>query len=459
MKILKYLLLTLFLYMSAVSCLEDVDKIAPPPTFVLAQPADGSKDVMNSTEVSITYDQQIKLSEVNTIKINGQPVQATVQGAKILLKKDLDKGTEYVVKVPAGIVFGVNGDRSADEVVFKFSTKKETRVLSVLPVMANASREAVNVYEFLKEVYGSKCISSSMANVSWNTNEADWVFKHTGKYPAINTFDYIHLNWAPDSWIDYSNTQAIENWWANNGIVSAMWHWKVPKNKDTTDKNEFTYASWETSFKAANATVEGTWENEVVKADLKEMAGYLKLLKDKNIPVVWRPLHEASGNIYKGGGAWFWWGAGGSEAFKKLWIYMFDYFEQQGLNNLIWVWTTEMKDDAFYPGDQYVDIVGRDIYGNSDSSNIAGQFNAIQQTYPTKMIALSEMGGLPTISQQWSSGAFWSYFMPWYDYDRTVNPNSAAFTETSHGSADIAWWKDAFKNEAVISRDEIPNLK
>ena len=41
---------------------------------------------------------------------------------------------------------------------------------------------------------------------------------------------------------------------------------------------------------------------------------------------------------------------------------MFNYFKTEGLDNLIWVWTTEGNDADWYPGDQYVDIVGRDVY-------------------------------------------------------------------------------------------------
>ena len=35
--------------------------------------------------------------------------------------------------------------------------------------------------------------------------------------------------------------------------------------------------------------------------DIDLVGSYLKTLKDKGIPVIWRPLHEA-------GGRWFWWG-------------------------------------------------------------------------------------------------------------------------------------------------------
>ena len=48
---------------------------------------------------------------------------------------------------------------------------------------------------------------------------------------------------------------------------------------------------------------------------MDKAAEALQELKEENIPVLWRPFHEFDG-------AWFWWGKGGSENFKKLWIMM-----------------------------------------------------------------------------------------------------------------------------------------
>ena len=61
-----------------------------------------------------------------------------------------------------------------------------------------------------------------------------------------------------------------------------------------------------------------------MKESLEKIAGYLKLLQEAGIPVIWRPLHEAAGNTYTyNTGAWFWWGADGAQAYKDLWIYVF----------------------------------------------------------------------------------------------------------------------------------------
>ena len=95
-----------------------------------------------------------------------------------------------------------------------------------------------------------------------------------------------------------------------------------------------------------------------MKSDLEKIVPYLQQLQRAGIPVLWRPLHEAAGK-------WFWWGNGTAENYRKLWHIMFDFFKQRGVNNLIWVWTSEKNDPDWYPGDEYVDIIGTDMYGQN----------------------------------------------------------------------------------------------
>jgi mannan endo-1,4-beta-mannosidase len=429
-----------------------------PPEVVSTQPLNGAAGVQLPVEIIITYSEKIILGNSHQITVNNKTADANVDGTQLFINAALRENTDYTVSV-SGISILDLAKNYATEFSFSFSTKIRQPVnISDKLATLNPSKEAVNVYQFLKENYGRKLISSAMANVSWNLNEAEWVKQQTGKYPAMATFDFIHLPYSPASWIDYSDTGFIEDWWNNNGLVSAGWHWNVPSYQGS---DEYHFYTDQTSFRASNATVEGSWENEIVKADLEEIAGYLQLLQEKNIPVIWRPLHEAAGNIYEftGGTAWFWWGADGAEAYKKLWIYMFEYFNNQGLNNLIWVWTTQTGDHEFYPGDEYVDMIGRDIYNHSDANAIAEEFLSIQNSYPNKMVALSELGNTATISSQWEAGANWSYFMPWYDYERTNNLNEPDFNEPGHQYANTNWWTDAFNQSYVIARHQMPNLK
>jgi len=320
-----------------------------------------------------------------------------------------------------------------------------------IPVLitTNASPEAVKVYHFLHENFGKKIISGTMANVSWNINEAQWVYMHTGVYPALNCFDYVHLHNSPSSWINYNSTAVVQNWWKANGLVAVMWHWNVPVRAGSSTYDFYTKNN---TFDINKALQAGTYENKIVMADLQKTADYLFLLKQRNIPVIWRPLHEASGR-------WFWWGAKGAEPYKGLWKLMFETFEAKGLNNLIWVWTSEVNDAAWYPGDGYVDIIGRDLYNRQVATQVNNDYQKLKTDYPAKLIALSEFGNVAPISDQWAAGATWSWFMSWYDYNRTNAIGSVAFNETTHAHANIAYWKSAFADSLVISRDKMPSLK
>ena len=138
---------------------------------------------------------------------------------------------------------------------------------------------------------------------------------------------------------------------------------------------------------------------------------------------------------------------------------MFETFQSKGVSNLIWVWTSETGDEDWYPGDAYVDIVGRDVYNKTLASQSVEEFRKLSTTYSHKLITLSECGNVSKISLQWSASANWSWFMPWYDYSRTNKMDDPAFNETSHQFANIEWWNDALNTEAVLSRDEMPDLR
>lgn len=65
------------------------------------------------------------------------------------------------------------------------SGKGEEPVITPVLCTSGASEQAVKVYDFLRENRNKKTLSGTMACPSWNVNEAEWVYQHTGKYPAI----------------------------------------------------------------------------------------------------------------------------------------------------------------------------------------------------------------------------------------------------------------------------------
>ena len=325
------------------------------------------------------------------------------------------------------------------------------------PIDSQATLKTKKLYTYLWSVYGKKTFSSTMANVAWNTQEVAHVYKLTGKYPAMNCFDFIHIHHSsPDGWINYSDISPVENWANEGGIVSLMWHFAVPE-KEGADYHVF-YAN-KTTFQISNVFVKNSWESKFFYKQLDNVCNIILKLQSANISALWRPFHEAAGK-------WFWWGSGSSEDYIRLWKLTYEYMQQKGIHNLIWVWTTETDDIAWYPGDKYVDIIGRDLYGRN-ATNSYNQWKQISNQYTQKMISLSECGNdideiikdnnkiksikqkQALISNQWDKGAKWLYFMPWYDNDFN-NGRSAINLRCSDD-----FWINAMSCDYVLNRNDV----
>ena len=317
------------------------------------------------------------------------------------------------------------------------------------PVTPNSTVQAVNLYNFLKSNFGTNILSGTMANYSTNITEATWVHTQTGKWPAITAFDLIDHTILNQSWINYSAPFTLgQDWWNNNGIVAMTWHWRDPLTKSGSFyvPSAATAPDAGTTFDISKVSDPTSAEYKAMIVDIDVIAGYLKQFKDANIPVIWRPLHEAAGG-------WFWWGAKGAEPYKTLWRLLFDRLvNYHGLTNLIWVWTTNADDDAvnWYPGDAYVDVLGMDIYpGPNQHGSQYISFMKVKEMFGgRKLITLSECGSVPDPALMKEYGDTWSWFMPWNgDYTESDSHNGAT------------WWKKFFSYDYVITRDKMPRLK
>ena len=329
----------------------------------------------------------------------------------------------------------------------------------------NRSEEARNLLAYLEENVGKKILTGTHACVNYNTNEADWVYQHTGKYPAINTIDFIHdIYSSSGGWINYSSTTLWRSWTSKGGIMSAMWHWNMPANNGSDYTCTPGSEDGQTRFRPS-AIFEPTSEGyKTMISRIDKVAAWLKPLQRSGIPVLWRPLHEAQGNWTEANPgtswhkAWFWWGIDGPAAFVELWRVMYDRMvNHHGLTNLIWIFNAG-DSKKWYPGDEYVDVVAYDFY-NQDLGSMRKWYNRFQQDYPGKLYAISEFGNIPKVSEFWADGQYWNFLIPWYDYDRTSQPGSDAFNSTDHNNANIEYWNDALGLECVVTRDELPSFK
>lgn len=348
--------------------------------------------------------------------------------------------------------------------------------LEVAPVLTDsqATTETQLLMNYLTEVYGKHTISGQQEIYGSGHDgnmelEFDWIYNLTGKYPAIRGFDFMNYN-PLYGWEDGTTERMID--WVNNknGIATGCWHINVPKDFTAYELGEFvdwkqaTYKPTETNFKTANAVIPGTKEYQYVMMTIEDLAEQLLILQDNNVPVIFRPYHEAEGNGgLKGEGAWFWWASAGAEVYKQLWEMLYtELTETYGLHNLIWTYNSYVysTSPAWYPGDDLVDIVGYDkyntIYNRYDGlSGVPNEdaistifYQLVDLTGGKKMVAMTENDTVPSVKNLTEEKSGWLYFCPWYG--EHLMSEAFNFQKTL---------KELYQSDYVITLDELPDLK
>jgi len=277
------------------------------------------------------------------------------------------------------------------------------------PVTPGASPEAQSLLAYFSDIYGKKILSGQQEG--WRgTNdlcfELNYLTNTTGKLPALLALDFIFCTDRSGKRDDQHLVvkHAIDWYASRKGVVAFCWHWFAP----TGEKGLYTK---DTKFDLARGMTEGTPEHAALLRDLDTIARELELLRDAHVPVLWRPMHEVNGR-------WFWWGAQGPEPYKKLWRLMFeDFTVQHHLTNLIWVFSPGAETDLadWYPGDEYVDMIGQDYYPIDGSHGPAKDvFNELVAFgRGNKLVAMSENGPIPDPAQLVGEKAGWLFFTTW----------------------------------------------
>ncbi len=304
-------------------------------------------------------------------------------------------------------------------------TSQSTAVLELSN--KDAAEEAKELYDYICDTYRTGIISGQQES-TWMGSEQyefDYIYKATGKYPAIRGLDYMNDDF------DGVNRRA-EEWYNKGGIVTICWHCGSDFSGSWNECMKTEISDWD------KALTEGTEEYKKLIAGMDKGAKALSELRDKGIPVLWRPFHEFDG-------AWFWWGKGGANNFAKLWRIMYDrYTNYWELDNLIWVLGYSGNGrgyDKWYPGDEYVDIVGADSYNDGANGKLYNKVTSVAgESVP---VCFHECGRIPTAEQLRKDKADWVWFMTWH-------------TEhiTDHNDKDDL--KKIYNDEYVITLDELP---
>ncbi len=288
--------------------------------------------------------------------------------------------------------------------------KEERRTI---PVNPNATKEARDLLIYLNEIAGKSIITGQHTQTN-PMEEVEYIYRITGKKPLLQGFEL--LSYSPN--INYDDasmeclTEIEENKgtmdtalaWAKEtgGIVTLTFHWYSPIG----GRDKSFYAK-HTDFDATRILIEGTPERAAFYRDMTHIARELKRFCDANIPVLWRPFHEADGT-------WFWWGAKGHKTGRALYRLMYDYYVNElHLDNLLWVWSSPAKDG--YPGDDYVDVITRDIYlEKKEATSYQKEYlELVRNTSAHKVAALGEVGYIPDAKLIARDAVPWAYYMTW----------------------------------------------
>lgn len=203
----------------------------------------------------------------------------------------------------------------------------------------------------------------------WNGNDRfdkSDVKSVTGSHPAVIGVDFMDLFGAEGNNIEQRKESLRKNIAATynrGGVTTISWHFNNPASAGGF------YWKDSVSLPSVKLIIPGGSRHAKYKTILNDMAAFVKSVKGKDgalVPMIFRPYHEFDGD-------WFWWGKSHctTEEFKTLWRFTVSYLKDSlGVHNFIYAFspdnrfTTEEEYTERYPGNEYVDMVGIDNYGD-----------------------------------------------------------------------------------------------
>lgn len=250
------------------------------------------------------------------------------------------------------------------------------------PALAFPATSKQTVINYLRSITGNHTVSGqhNKEPASAPGQYTQQAHDITGQWPGLWGGDMM-FNSA-----DVANRQRVvdqaKTEWANGSLVALTWHACSPTvgatcNFDGGVKTSISNAQFQQIVTGGTA-LNATWRSRMAA-----VVPYLRQLRDAGVPVLWRPFHEMNES-------WNWWGARpGANGGAKIYQQMKDYFDSQGLTNLIWVWNVQDNPAGgwagYYPGAGYVDVVSLDAwYKNHPSSGDYQQIQAIAAGKPSR---------------------------------------------------------------------------
>lgn len=313
---------------------------------------------------------------------------------------------------------------------------------------------------------------ATVYGIGWKyENDRSDVKSVTGSNPAVYGWEIGGIErkkgFSLDSVHFEKMRELIQESYERGGVNTISWH---------ADNLLSGGDSWDLSADSVvKAILPGGAKNAEFMERLKLVGNFFLSLKDKNdipVPVLFRPWHEHSGS-------WFWWGKEhcSPEDYKDLWKLTVTYLrDTMQVHNLIYTYSPDRfySTEEYlerYPGDDYVDVLGVDIYhfnGNEGvdeyKSSVSKAFTVLNQLSDEKQkpFVFSETG-LETISVDgWFTGVLYpllqqfrpAYVLLWRNAYEKENHFYAPYP--GHSSVDD--FKKFKQKKDILFEDNMPDM-
>lgn len=224
---------------------------------------------------------------------------------------------------------------------------------------------------------------------SGDANRSD-VKSVVGTHPAVIGVDFSELSGRSEAEIKKTKEKLIKlitDTYNRGGVTTVAWHFSNPVSPGGF------YWKDSVSLPAVKYIIPGGEAHAKylkILDGLAEVAKSVKGKKGEAIPVIFRPFHEFDGD-------WFWWGKSHCtpEEFKSLWRSTVGYLrDSAGVHNFIYAFspdntfTSEQQYMERYPGNEWVDMVGMDNYGDMGRDDKYNVDAAIQKLKIVSSFAL-----------------------------------------------------------------------
>ncbi|MCW3112530.1 MAG: beta-mannosidase [Segetibacter sp.] len=303
------------------------------------------------------------------------------------------------------------------------------------PADRKATVQTVNLYRNLKKLLNKGIMFGHQDDLAYGVGwkyvagKSD-VKEVTGDYPAVYGWELGRLETDQSVNIDsvpFAKMKGyIKDAYKAGAVITLSWHLNNPLTGKT---------SWDPAAGTVASILPGGQKNDLYKSWLDKVAVFIQSLKGSKgelIPVIFRPFHELNGN-------WFWWGEKycTPEEYKQLYRFTVSYLrETKNLHNLLYAFNTDRfgSTDEFlkkYPGDEWVDVIGFDIYQRQQGQaanqqfvkDVDGMLTMVEDIAKerNKIAALTEFGFAQVPDSTWWTNVLWravekhkiSYALAW----------------------------------------------